>query len=209
MSEQKLDLAILVSDSNMRGAMQGILSRTPALSIRPISFRIFVHPERDPGCLLNGHNFLKPMISNFSRAIVMFDREGCGREQQAREPIETDVSRRLAESGWDNRAKAIVLDPELEIWVWSDSPEVDRCLGWQHRTPSLRNWLNEQGIWAHGAPKPLDPKKAMELALRAAKKPRSSSIYRKIAETVSLRRCADPSFKRLTEILQQWFPPLN
>ena len=30
--------------------------------------------------------------------------------------VETDLSR----NGWADRTKAIVIDPELEVWVWGD-----------------------------------------------------------------------------------------
>jgi hypothetical protein len=38
----------------------------------------------------------------------------------------------LFTSGWENRAAAVVLDPELEIWVWSDSPEVEAVQRQEH-----------------------------------------------------------------------------
>jgi len=101
---------------------------------------------------------------------------------------------------------AIVLDPELEAWVWSDSPQVDRTLGWAERSPNLRTWLEEQQLWPADIPKPHDPKHAMERALRAVRKRRSPALLRQLAERVSLRRCSDPAFIRLKTTLQRWFP---
>lgn len=206
MSGWESDLVLLVSDKNMEWAVQGLLSRPGALGIRPINSVIYVHPERDPGCLRNGHTFLESMSSRFAHAIVMFDHMGCGREQDNSEELEKEVRDHLVKTGWADRATAIVLSPELEVWIWSDSPEVDRCLGWSHKKPDLRTWLKEQGIWASQTPKPSDPKAATELSLRMARKPRSSTLYKQIAESVSLRRCNDAAFRRFLRILQSWFP---
>lgn len=157
-------------------------------------------------CRTHGHVFLRSMLQRFSRAIVMFDLHGCGGEICGREQIEAEVTGCLEKSGWFDRARAIVLDPELEIWVWSDSPEVDRCLGWAGRRPNLRAHLEVEGIWPAGMGKPADPKKAMELSLRKVQKARSSSLYKNLAASVSFQRCVDPSFNRLLETFRAWFP---
>ena len=207
MSEWESDLVVLVSDKNMEWTVQGLLSRPSALGICSITSAIYVHPERDPGCLRNGHTFLRSMSFHFAHAIVMFDHLGGGREQQTRELLEREVTEQLASAGWGDRAVAVVPSPELEVWIWSDSPEVDRCLGWLHKQPDLRTWLREQGMWTSEADKPADPKAATELSLRRVKKPRSSSLYKQIAESVSFQRCTDPAFRRFLRTLQSWFPP--
>ena len=209
MTQRESDLVVLVSDKDMEWALRGLFSRPAALGIRPLRYEIYVHPERDPGCLRNGHTFLRSMSRRFAYAMVMFDHEGCGREKNACEQIERDVVDSLERSGWESRAAAIVLSPELEVWLWSDSPEVDRCLGWWGKQPDLRTYLTEQGIWPGGALKPADPKKATELSLRKVKKPRSSSLYKQIAESVSLKRCGDPAFNRFLTILRSWFPVVS
>jgi len=200
------DLVLLVADSNIKAAVDCLLSkRTDSLQIRHIHYDIFVHPERDPGCLLRGHAFLQSMVKRYSHALVMFDRCGSGQEARPASELEDQVRAGLHASGWGDRADVIVLDPELEIWVWSDSPEVDRCLRWQGRKPDLRSWLKKQGLWSVGN-KPDDPKKAVEEALRHVRSPRSSAIYRELAAKVSLRRCNDPAFLAFKKHLQRWFP---
>jgi hypothetical protein len=49
------------------------------------------------------------------------------------------------------------------------------------------------------------PKEALEKALYAARKPRSSAIYQSLAEMVSLARCSDRAFIKLKETLRKWF----
>ena len=205
MSPWDADLVVLVADGNMYSAMQGLLSRPESLGIRSVRFNIFVHVERDPGCFLRGHDFLRPMANRYAHGLLLFDRMGSGQEVQEKEALERTVNDRLANTGWGDRAAAIVLDPELEVWVWSDSPEVDRCLGWKGQPHDLRGWLGNQGLWPHGSSKPGNPKRAVELALRQMNKPRSSSIYIQLAKSVSLQKCTDPAFNSFKEIMKKWF----
>ena len=109
-------------------------------------------------------------------------------------------------AGW---AHPIVIDPELEVWVFADSTHVDGALGWADQKPDLRSALRERQLWPDGVAKPSDPKAAVEWALRRVGKPRSSSIYREIAQRVTFTRCQDRAFLRLKQLLGQWFPRTN
>lgn len=190
----------------MQFAVPGLLTRHASLGIRAVTFDIYPHPERDPGCLLRGHELLRQFGGTHAHALVMFDREGCGRDDLARGELEQRVLVHLRQSGWDDRAAAIVLDPELEIWVWTDSPQVEIVLGWAGRQPSLRSWMQDSGFTTRTSGKPNRPKEALLRALRQARKPRSSSLYLELAENVSLENCVHPAFGRFREILQGWFP---
>jgi len=206
-SRTQRDIIFLVADKNMEAAVQGLLGRPKSLQVRAVEAVIRTHPEKDPGCYLTAHEFLRPFYRRYAHAIVIFDREGCGNEVKPREELEAEVESRLAKNGWGARARAVVIAPELEMWVWSDSPEVDRALGWMGRSPALRSWLNEKGFLQQSERKPDRPKEAVEAALRFVRKPRSSAIYRELAESVSFRRCIDPAFQTLVTTLQTWFPP--
>jgi len=201
------DLVVLVPDKNLEATLRGLLSRPQALSIREISFDVFIQSDRDPGCLRRSQDFLRPMCRRYTHGLVVFDRMGCGQEKKVREALEVEVSARLAASGWEERAAAVVVDPELEAWVWSDSPEVDRSLGWVATAtePNLRGWLESRGFWEVGQAKPGDPKGAVEEVLRYVRRPRSSSIYGELARKVSFRRCQDGSFQALQDHLRRWF----
>jgi hypothetical protein len=200
------DLIVVVADVDAANAVSALLGRRESMAIREIRATVDRYVGRDPGCYLKAHDYLRPFIRQFSYALVVFDRHGSGREAETRELLEQEVEARLAKKGWRNRSTAIVLDPELETWVWSDSPEVDRTLGWAERSPKLRSWLQQQGLWPADARKPHDPKMAMLRALRAAGRRRSPAIFRQLAERVSLRRCSDPAFLKLKTTLQRWFP---
>jgi hypothetical protein len=199
------DLVVLAADQTAEMAMRGILSRPEALEIRPVSAEFIVHPEHDPGCIRTPHQFLRSYVRSHAHAIVVLDREGCGREA-TRPELEQDIEGLLERNGWSSRSAVIVLDPELEIWVWSDSPEVDAQLGWTGRQPDLRTWLRQKGFLSPDAAKPSRPKEAMQAALYEVRLPWSSSIHGQLAGRVSFRRCADPGFEKLKRTLQQWFP---
>ena len=139
----------------------------------------------------------------------MFDHEGSGREEFQPDELQETINADFARTAWGNRARAVVLSPELEAWVWSDSPHVDAVAGWKNRQPPLRRWMFEQGWMTEGEIKPRRPKEAFQSVLREAGIPRSSSLYRQIAEKVSLRRCEDESFLKFKDILVSWFPQIS
>ena len=201
------DLIVLAADKDMKYALEGVFSRPEALGIRSIKQDIMVHPEHDPGCALRGVQFLSEFAHQYKYGLLMFDFKGSGKEASSVEKIQDDLNRQLARPPWSCRARAVVLSPELEVWMWSDSPELDEAIGCRGRQPSLRIWLKEQGWLEEGEFKPDRPKEAFEAALRKVRRPRSASIYRQVADKVSLRGCRDESFLKFKMLLQEWFPP--
>ena len=199
------DLVALVADKNMKFAVRGVLRRHQALRIRPIRADVLDHPRRDAGCYGECEDFLRPFQDMYSYALVVFDREGCGREGLGRVELQREVEERLATAGWSGRNRAIVIDPELEAWVWSDSPRVDDVLGWRGRNPDLRSWLRQERLLEANKAKPADPKEAVLRALREARRKPSSSLFETLANCVSLTRCQDTSFAELRSTLRRWF----
>lgn len=205
-SGKRFDLVVLTADDNAMSAVEAVLSRPEAMGIRKLTWTSYVHPDRDPGCRLSSHSLLLREVVRCEHAVVVFDREGCGMDAASAGDLAMDVEARLAASGWGSRSSVIVCDPEVDRWVWSASPHVDAHLGWHGRTPSLRDWLVQQQFIAMPTEKPARPKEALEAALRVVRKPRSSSIYRQIGQTVSLTSCTDEAFVKLRTTLQRWFP---
>lgn len=191
----------------MSFALSRILQRPESLGIRSIKYDIpSNHLQNDPGCLNKSHEFLRSQQRLYKHGLVIFDHDGCGKEKLSREEIEKSVEQRLQQSGWEDRVAAIVIDPELENWVWSASPHVADALGWKNRDAEMRNWLKEEGYEFSVNQKPKNPKEAVEAALEKAKRPRSSYIYAQIAEKASLQNCTDTAFQKLKTTLKTWFP---
>jgi hypothetical protein len=149
---------------------------------------------------------LRSQINEYRYALVIFDREGSGREQLTALQIANKVRTQLEQNGWDDRAAVVVIDPELEAWVWSDSPHVDRILGWDGRIPPLRTWLVDSGHTLTVKGVPVRPKEALQAALQESKLRHSSAIFDQLGRSVSLDRCGDKSFRRLCVALRTWFP---
>lgn len=200
------DLIILAADSQMRAATEKLLMREPALGILTPSFEIFVHPERDAGVFGKCQDFLRPFQQLYRFALVMFDRDGCGSKESARQ-IQQIVKERLDQAGWNERNQVVVLDPELEIWVWADSPNVSRSLGLSEKQLKeiLSHYERDENL------KPKDPKAAMEDALKKSHLRRSAAIYANLASTVTLKNCRDRSFSDFKSALVKWFgrPPMS
>lgn len=200
------DLVVLLPGKDEKAMIGGLLGRAPSLGIRPVRHEVVTHPQHDPGCYRSPEALLRLHQKRAARALVVFDHEGSGQEHRPAAEVEEEVRGRLRRAGWEDRAEVVVLQPELEVWVWSDSPVVDEALGWDGRDPPLREWLRERGFLRPGEAKPARPKEAVEAALREVRIPRSSAIYGRIAERVSVKHCTDPSFHRLKQVLLEWFP---
>ena len=203
----KKDLIVLTADKDMRHALLALLrSRSEAMGIRHVAFDILVHSEHDPGCARRGVSFLENYAADYDHGLLLFDHEGSGQERTSRELLQQDLDREFARSIWGDRAKTIVVDPELEAWVWGGSPHVAAVAGWANRSRALRDWLVSQGWLRAGELKPRRPKEAFHAALRRAGVARSASLYERLAERVSLENCRDPSFRELKRTLRTWFP---
>jgi hypothetical protein len=201
------DLVVLAADKLAAQSVEGLLGRTPSLQIRAVSYDIAVHPQHDPGCLGQSPGLLAVYLKTHSHALVVFDREGSGQEQSTRQELEAQVEGQLARAGWEGKSAVIVIDPELENWVWSNSPHVATALGWRDTTKDVRQWLvEEEYLPVATQMKPARPKEAMDAVLRHVRKPHSSAIFREIARKVSLERCPDPAFVKLRQTLHGWFP---
>jgi len=215
------DLLIIVADGNMEKAFKGFFGRPEVCSILQCSpFEIDamgaddILPAvglHDPGLYARAHELLLPRAGQWRHAVVAMDAEwdGCPKRRDG-SPDADDMRRRLehhlSQAGWaPPDGLALVVEPEADNWLWSDSPHTAKALDW----PSwalLRAELETHGWLMPGQTKPSRPKEAAEFALSRRRKPRSSAIYREVASKLSIRRCQDPAIMALVETLQRWFP---
>ncbi len=205
MGRQQKDLFVLVADQDMYQSMRKLLTRGEDLGIRSIRYSVDRHLQRDPGCRTDASRYLRHRIRFYRYALVVFDREGCG-DDAPRGEIQRNVECNLERNGWSGRSKAIVIDPELEAWVWGDSQCVSEVLGWGTDYSGLRNWLYSQHLWPRECPKPPEPKKAMQAAMRLKRVRKSARKFSELAARVRLSNCQDPAFNELRETLRLWFP---
>lgn len=197
------DLVLLVADKNAQFALQGALERPQAFAIRPITFEFRVHVGRDGGARRTGPEMLALERQRFSHGLLIVDFEGSGANVPAALDLETELDGRL-QPHWEGRAKSIVIEPELDAWMWGSDNALEQVINWT-QAKGLREWLRERGFHFLSNQKPCRPKEAIEEILYECQTPRSSALYRRIAERISLRRCTDPAFQRLRQQLVRWF----
>jgi hypothetical protein len=199
------DLIVLVADKNMEFLMRGLLPRVSIIEhTREFSYDIIVHPYRDPGVLLESHDFLRPFTDKFSFAISMLDFSGCGQEEQSRNILEQQIENNLFRSGWNERACAIVIYPELENWLWVNEVRISEAISWENGR-GIYEWLHNNGWKNADNPKPDHPKEAFEAILRLSNTPRSSAIYLDISSKASYQNCQDTAFHKLINRIKVWF----
>ncbi len=198
------DLVVVVADKDTEQALTGLLTRHESLGIHPIDFVVRVHPQKDPGCYHTGHELAATFSREAKHALVVFDRAWEGAPSTNAVDLQHEVEAGLR-ALWDDRCACVVIDPEVEAWVWSDSPHVADALGWRGVQPGLRDWLEAQGLWPRRHAKPPDPKAAFRRALRQVGLPPSAAVFRRLADTVGVQRCTDPSLLGLLSVLRRWF----
>lgn len=205
------DCIFLLADKNMEATFIGFLTREQfhlSLGTRQFEFDqaedlIVDEIGNDPGVYTRAHEFLRPYQRTHRYAIIVLDNAWDG--SPGVRDIENNIRTNMIKSGWnEDNFVVIVIDPELEVWIWQDSPHVAAAFLFKQNIP-LRKWLEARGLWDASEPKPPDPKKAVEETLRISRTPRSSAIYRKITSRVSVKGCTDPAFQRLCSTMQQWF----
>lgn len=203
------DLFVLVADDNMAGVIEELLRRPEALGIRRITFEVRRHPQSDPGVFWDAPEFLRGLDDSADRFLVFLDfawqRPG---DMDSPARLRQHLEERLERIGLGReRCRVLVFEPELEAWLFGDSPHVAGVLGFGDES-EFRHLLGRAGRWRSDEAKPRDPKKAVEHALRLRRRPRSTAIYRAIARQVSLKpeRCRDHTFRKFVSTLRNWFP---
>jgi hypothetical protein len=204
------DCFFIVADANMEYTLRGMLSRERFdLTLQCGSFAfdarldlLVAVGDNDPGLFQRIESYVRPVRASHAHLVVMIDAEWAGSPGAAK--IRTHIVEGCLRSGWsEDDVVAVVMDPELENWMWQDSPVIESVVGYSG--PSLRQHLAASGAWPLASAKPPRPKETLEAELRRNRIPRSSALYRKVAEKVSVKSCVDPAFADLRAALQRWF----
>lgn len=205
--QERGDLIVVTADSQQRRTVATLLlERWQALDIRQLAINAdsdIYSLQNDPGVFHRAGGFLAVFAQQYERALVLIDAEWEG-SPTSTEEIEEKIQDDLNRNGWEGRSAVVVIDPELEIWVWSDSPHVSGIVGMDKE--KIKVLGNQKGYWQVGETKPSRPKELLREVLHCTKTKYSRALYGQLARKVSLRRCQDGSFSRFREILQEWFP---
>lgn len=212
------DIVFLVADGEMRRTVEGFFENTAyyqRLQCNRFDFDpkydVFDHPDKDPGVYTEAHKFLKLYIDTHRHAVVMLDFAFHDNlTTKSVDDIREDIKRNMLASGWnEERIHIMVIDPELEVLMWQqDTRGIERIIAYPEQQGSLREWLRDRGLWPEDAPKPPDPKRAIDTIRNQSwgKKKTHTQIFKKVAGGVSFQNCQDQSFLGLWQQLQVWYP---
>ncbi len=210
----KQDLLFYVADKNIEGLIRGFMEdrdephRALGLS-RALRREIKVATgESDPGIYAHAEGLLRPYTTSYERVIVLLDEAWLGSPGAAK--IQQTIESQLTRAGWPapTHGRCLVFVPEADTWIWTSAPCTATELGWPDLSTlhsALRNHLPTPWL-APDSIKPAHPKEAAEWAVRQMKrKRRDTGLYRRIAKSVSLQRCQDPTAQQLLQTLWGWF----
>ncbi|MCL2822942.1 MAG: hypothetical protein FWD57_03030 [Polyangiaceae bacterium] len=205
-------LGFLVADNTMKEIFCGMLERKAwhlamkcdQIDIDPDDIHVAT-AKNDSGLYKYGRELLSRHIGKYENMVVMLDAEWQGSPGPA--AIEKRMKEHLAATGWnEDCGLVLVLVPEVDVWLWTRTDHTAKALGWGSWR-ELEPVLERHGWWTREQLKPPKPKEAAAWATGAKNVARSASIYGRIAKTVGIERCSDPSFVTLRKTLRKWFPP--
>ncbi|SDL79356.1 hypothetical protein SAMN05216298_0044 [Glycomyces sambucus] len=199
------DIVFLVADNAMVQLLRGFFDRDQfhrVLGCRSFDFdadQDIAHaPYKDSHVYGSARELLSPYEKSHQFAVVLVDAKWEG--SRGADHMREHIGRSLRHE-WKDRHKVIVFDPELEIWLWQDNPNVGKALGCK----DFRKILAESGHWPVGMAKPAKPKAALEHLRRRHRADKGNAVFRRVAGAMSFKNCTDPSFAILRDTLRDWF----
>jgi hypothetical protein len=124
--------------------------------------------------------------------------------------LHDDLVKRIAQTGWPlDRFEVVVIDPEIEAWIWQQNKRVADALHAKSMAEVTAILAAAGYAWTSTVPKlaPNRPKEALEAVLRHKQLRWSSAYHKKITESIPVAKCSEPTFVELRNTLQRWFPP--
>ncbi len=204
------ELVILTADGTMNAVVAAFFSRAnwhttlgcAEFGIWPEQ-DIFNEPGKTDGTVhKRAHQILRPYLNTHRRALVLLDWQFGG--EYPAEQVHDEILTNLRRCGWDDRCEVVVIDPELEVWLWQDKPQIAQAV--RFKDGGLRAHLRDQGLWPDGQPKPSDPKQVLQDLIRNHRAGAPMAVYTKIARSIGVSGCQDASFEHFRATLQTWFP---
>lgn len=200
-----VDLLVVLEGPRDREVIRAVLGRPAALGIRQITFQCV---QRSSAVCAQGPDIARQQRNRFRYVICLWDHQGSG---QGKTPARAqgEVQAQLNRNTLKGCSKALVIDPELEIWLWQDQAAIVNVLGvgmnqlWQ----SLNAW--QQAQFPTQTVRALIrqfPKEALEEVIRQAGEKPSAALYGRIAAKANLQLWGSvPSFKLFRRTLRRWF----
>ncbi len=201
-----VDLFVVMEGRRDRAVMEAVLNRPYDLGIQPITYEFDL---RFSAVRTGGPDAGRERRGEFRYVICLWDHQGSGEENKPPSRVQGEVQARLNRNTLKGFSKALVIDPELEIWLWRDRTAIASILEVDENR--LTEWLND---WRQAQfPKQTVetllqqfPKEALEEVMRRAGEKPDAALYGRITAIANLQRWSkEPSFRRLCSTLRKWF----
>ncbi len=207
------DLLVFAADADIGVFMDAILNRPAAVGIRPLTFDIIRHPQRDAGMVQTGPELARLRKREYSKVILLWDHHGSGREKRFAAPVvAAEVSGRLDTVTWSGNHAVVALDPELEHWLWYCEPALSSYRGISRA--DLDAFVDDHAAHLGHSPQGLkteQPKELFEaivrIRLRRTISPRDFAEIGKRAGVTGLT--SSTSFRHFVQTLREWFPAMR
>ncbi len=161
----------------------------------------------DGGLWKHAHTNLTPFKEEYRRAVIVLDADF--EPHPGSETLQADISRNMLAAGWEeNSFCVVVIDKELEAWLWAPNLNVAKAFG-HNDFEQMRAALAAKQLWDDGAPKPNDLKRARDLAAKLGGKRTGSPIFRGVFGGISKRACdlcQEEGFTSMRAAIRTWFP---
>lgn len=204
------DLLVYVADADALAFLRAILQRHQALGIRPVTFDIERHPQRDAGMVHSGAELVRMKKGRYQKALLMWDHHGSGRDhRQAPNLVCQEIQSKLDSFTWSGNSSVTVLVPELEQWLWfCENALAAHCGVTQVQ---LQQWVQERSLKLGRTAEEMkqqQPKELFEHIMRERIKrtisPRDFDEIGQHASVNALLAC--DSFSAIALTLRAWFP---
>ena len=131
----------------------------------------------DGGIHRRAHALLHPFLRSHQNAVVMLDKNFGGRLPAA--VVREEIRNNLLHNGWSAECvEVIVIDPELEVWLWQrGNPHIAREFRY-NGSVSLEEFLEAEGLWPSATLKPAKPKEAAGVLLQRYRAGPRIVVYR-------------------------------
>lgn len=204
------DLLLLAADADAGAFFSSLISRGEALGIRPITLDTDRHPGRDSGVVQSGPELLSMRKGQYRRTLLILDHHGSGRDQRmSPSELAASLQLRLDQCTWTHKSLVVVLEPEVERWLWSTGAALARHFGVSQDvlTRYANHWCKSVGLTLDDA-KAEKPKELFEGVVRGSlRRTLSPRDFARIGALASVRALsAEPDFVRLRAALRGWFP---
>ncbi len=204
---EETPLLVLVEGINDEWVLREVLKRGRELMFTPLSEAQVEFRRHSSEVCTRGAEIVRTVSRHYGRFLLVWDYEGSAQQARGVAPSRAQgiVQSQLNTLGMRDRAKAVVIAPELEIWLWSDLDAVAKALG-QPRTQidSLLNALAQKERLTPDA----QPKETLKRLASLCNDRADSSLYERITKQAKLDAWLREhwSFKSLVRALRRWFP---